>query len=134
MSLDDLKIKSEVYDRMSTLSLDSSITNISNLFANRLDLINIPSINLDNITNMENTFLNCNNLSSVSYTKITNMLPNASNLANQYLSNIGLNISKFNNNQLNILNSKGYIDAIPVEPIEKLTYYNIYYNTTDEEG
>lgn len=117
---------------MSTLSLDSSITNISNLFANRIDLVNIPSINLDNITNMEKTFLNCNNLSSVSYTKITNMLPNASNLTNQYLSNIGLNVSNFTNDQINILNSKGFVDAVIPEPITKLTYYNIYYNTNDE--
>ena len=119
---------------MSTLYLSDSITNISNLFANRIDLVNIPSINLDSITNMENTFYNCNNLSESSYITITNILPNASNLSNQYLSNIGLNFYKFTNDQLNILNIKGYIDAIPVEPISKLTYYNIYYNTIDEEN
>ena len=132
VSKDDLKFKSEVYDKMSTLSLDSSITNISNMFADRTDLVNIPTINLINITNMENTFLNCNNLSSVSYTKITNMLPNATNLTNQYLSNIGLNVSNFTNDQINILNSKGFVDAVIPEPITKLTYYNIYYNTNDE--
>lgn len=114
---------------MSTLSLENSITNISNLFANRLDLINIPFINLNNITNMENVFYNCVNLSKSTYATITNMLPLASNLTNQYISNIGLNISKFNDNQINILNSKGYVDAIYVP---KLTYYNIYYNTIDE--
>ena len=114
---------------MSTLNIDSSITNISNLFANRLDLVNVPFINLDNITNMENTFYNCRNLSESTYTTITNMLPLATNLSNQYLSNIGLNLGKFTDEQMNVLNSKGYIDAVV---IPKLTYYNIYYNTTEE--
>lgn len=129
MSKDDLKFKADIYDKMSTLNLSDSITNISDLFANRLDLINIPFINLNNITNMENTFYNCGNLSEFAYTAITNMLPLASNLTNQYLSNIGLNINNFTNDQINILNSKGFIDAVIPEPITKLTYYNIYYNT-----
>lgn len=109
---------------MSVLNLDVNITNISNLFANRLDLINIPFINLDNITNMENTFINCNNLSEASYGVIANMLPLASNLTNLYIENIGLTVTNFSGGQLAILNSKGYLDAIAPLP-----YYNIYYNT-----
>ena len=115
---------------MSILEFDANVTNISEMFANRTDLINIPVINLTNITNMENTFLNCTNLSLDSYSKLTNMLPLAMNLTNQYITNIGLNINKFTNDQLNILNSKGYLYD---SPISKLTYYNIYYNTNDEE-
>lgn len=128
INLNELKFKSLVYDNLSSLEFDINVTNISNMFANRIDLVNIPSINLNNITNMENTFLNCSNLSLESYDKITNMLPNASNLTNSYLINLGLDRANFTNAQLNILNIKGYIDAIP---LITLTYYNIYYNTND---
>ena len=132
LTKDQVRLKTNIWNDISNLELDSNVTNISNIFANRIDLIEIPNINLMNITNMENTFYNCVNLNDRAYFTLTNILPNANQLTNQYLTNIGLNISKFSNNQLNTLNSKGYIDAIPVEPVGKLTYYNIYYNTNDE--
>ena len=62
---------------------------------------------------MENAFYNCVNLNDRAYTILTNMLPNANQLTNQYISNIGLDINKFNTDQLNILNIKGYVDAVP---------------------
>ena len=50
------------------------------------------------------------------------MLPLASNLTNQYISNIGLNTSNFTYEQLQILNTKGYVDAIPALPAYKIVY------------
>ena len=52
------------------------------------------------------------------------MLPNANQLTNKYVANIGLNLARFDDDQLRILNNKGYIDAIP-KPVG-LTY-NITY-------
>lgn len=69
-------------------------------------------------------FHGCTNLSDVSIANITNMLPNANQLTNQYVANIGLNLARFDDDQLRILNNKGYIDAIP-KPVG-LTY-NITY-------
>lgn len=69
-------------------------------------------------------FHGCTNLSDVSIANITNMLPNANQLTNQYISSIGLNLARFDDDQLRILNNKGYIDAIP-QPVS-LTY-NITY-------
>lgn len=69
-------------------------------------------------------FHGCNNLSDASIANIVNMLPNASQLTNQYISSIGLNLARFDDDQLRILNNKGYIDAIP-KPVG-LTY-NITY-------
>ena len=40
------------------------------------------------------------------------MLPNANQLTNQYISNIGLNINNFTSAQITILNQKGYVDAV----------------------
>lgn len=100
--------KANVYSHMRSLELDSSVTNISGLFAGRDDLINIPYINLANITNMENTFYGCFSLSSESFGKIANMLPNANQLTNQYIRNIGLYPDMFDMEQYNILRDKGY--------------------------
>ena len=113
LTIEQVKIKTQIYSDLSYLELNSNVTNISNVFANRTDLIEIPNINLMNITNMENTFYNCVNLNDRAYNIITNILPNASQLTNQYISNIGLDINKFTNEQINILNVKGYIDAVP---------------------
>ena len=107
---DSLQIKMNLYDTLSNLNPKTSITNIANIFYNRYDLINIPYINLNSIQNMENAFYNCINLSHNSYAVITNMLPQASQLTNTYISNIGLNINKFNEDQINILKEKGYSD------------------------
>lgn len=112
LTAEQVKIKTQVFNDISNLELDSNITNMSNIFANRTDLIEIPNINLTNITNMENTFYNCVNLNDEAYITLTNILPNANQLTNQYISNIGLDINKFNTDQLNILNIKGYMDAI----------------------
>lgn len=113
LTVEQVKIKTQIYSDLSYLELNSNVTNISNVFANRTDLIEIPNINLINITNMENAFYNCVNLNDRAYTILTNMLPNANQLTNQYISNIGLDINKFNTDQLNILNIKGYVDAVP---------------------
>ena len=43
------------------------------------------------------------------------MLPNASQLTNQTLANIGLNMYNFTAHQIQILNAKGYTDAILTE-------------------
>lgn len=112
LTKDQIKIKTNIWTDISNLELDSNVTNISNIFANRIDLIEIPNINLINITNMENAFYNCINLNERAYSTLTNMLPNANQLTNQYISNIGLDINKFNTDQLNILNIKGYVDAV----------------------
>lgn len=76
------------------------------------------------VTNAHSMFSMCNNLSDESVANITNMLPNASQLTNQYVADIGLNLARFDDDQLRILNNKGYIDAIP-KPVG-LTY-NITY-------
>lgn len=115
LTTEQVKIKTQVFNDISNLELDSNVTNISNIFANRTDLIEIPNINLMNVTNMENTFYNCVNLNDRAYTTLTNMLPNANQLTNQYISNIGLDINKFNTDQLNILNIKGYVDAVVLD-------------------
>lgn len=112
LSRDQIRLKTNVWNNISNITLDVNITNISNVFANRTDLIEIPNINLMNITNMENTFYNCSNLDERAYNTLTNILPNANQLTNQYISNIGLDINKFNTDQLNILNIKGYVDAV----------------------
>lgn len=124
LTTEQVKIKTQIYSDLSYLELDNSITNISNIFANRTDLIEIPNINLMNITNMENTFYNCVSLNDRAYNIITNILPNASQLTNLYISNIGLDVNKFTNEQINILNVKGYIDAIVPGPAIQ-NYYEI---------
>lgn len=106
------RAEATVYSNFYELNLATDITNISELFAERTDLSNIPFINCYFINNMENTFLNCTNLSVESYNTITSMLPNATQLTNKYLSNIGLNVSNFTSAQITTLNSKGYLDAI----------------------
>jgi len=89
-----------------------NVTSMHALYVNCTNLANIPEFNTNKVTYMTNIFLNCNNLSSPSYANIANSLPNASQLTNQYISNIGLNVNKFTTEQLTILNQKGYVDAI----------------------
>ena len=74
--------------------------------------------------------MNCSKLSEDSYTNITNMLPQANNLSNTYISNLGLSVDNFSIEQIAILNAKGYTDAIAQ------SYSNVYHisiNTTDTE-
>lgn len=89
----------------------SNVKDASSMFRYDRTLENIPELNFVNATNMVNTFLQCSNLTSASYENIANGLPNANQLTNQYLINIGLNVSKFSADALAILNQKGYIDA-----------------------
>lgn len=116
---------------------DFSINNVhlmSYMFDRCRALIDIPILNLDNTTNMVCTFRYCNNLSVNAYANIANSLPLANNLSNQYISNIGLNISNFTSEQISILNNKGYIDAIPVEPIiSDDNSYTVTYSLTNKE-
>ena len=89
----------------------SNVRDASGMFRYDRTLENIPELNFVNATNMVNTFLQCSNLTSTSYENIANGLPNANQLTNQYLVNIGLNVNKFSADALTILNQKGYIDA-----------------------
>ena len=93
---------------------------------NLVDLSGIANWDTNNITNIEKMFGDCNNLSIKSYKEIANMLPQASQLTNRYISNIGLNVQKFGQEQLRILNNKGYIDAVYVE--NKQQNYILIYN------
>ena len=108
----------------------SNVTNMSWMFYNCLNLTTIPNFNTNKVTNMAFMFNNCYNLSSNSYANIANSLPLAINLTNQYISNIGLNISNFTIEQIRILNSKGYLDAIYIEGAA--TAYDIYYTLVEE--
>lgn len=111
--------------------LDSrNVTQMNGMFRDCSNLSRVPTLNMDNVYEAQDMFYNCNNISSESYERITNMLPLAENLANQYLSYLGLVNTKFTPEQLTILNIKGYIDAIPPQPS---SVYNIYY-TLREEG
>ena len=89
----------------------SNVRDASSMFRYDRTLENIPELNFVNATNMVNTFLQCSNLTSASYENIANGLPNANQLTNQYLLNIGLSVNKFSADALAILNQKGYIDA-----------------------
>ena len=99
---------------------------MSYAFCNCVNLANISSFSAYNTANMQDIFTNCNNLSADSYANIANSLPLAANLANQYVVNLGLNIINFTDEQVIILNNKGYIDAIPRTNRIGLTY-NITY-------
>ena len=90
----------------------SKVTSMHDMFYNCYNLTTVPVLNMSNVTNIRNIFYYCTNLSDASIANITNMLPNANQLTNQYVTNIGLNLNRFDNNQLRILNNKGYIDAI----------------------
>ena len=102
----------------------SKVTDMTSTFSGCNNLVTVPVLNTSNVTSMYSTFYGCTNLSDVSIANITNMLPNANQLTNQYVANIGLNLARFDDDQLRILNNKGYIDAIP-KPVG-LTY-NITY-------
>lgn len=91
----------------------SNVTNMSECFWNCYRLFNVHVFNMSSVTNAESMFVYCNQyLSSESYANIANSLPLATNLTNQYISNIGLDINRFNPTQILILNNKGYTDAI----------------------
>ena len=90
----------------------SNITTMMSAFEGCTNLGDVPQLNLINVTSIFHAFEGCTNLSVNSYANIANSLPNASQLSNQYIADIGLNINKFTNEQLTILNQKGYVDAI----------------------
>lgn len=87
----------------------SNVTNTYCMFAACFNLIDVPSFNTSNVKNMERMFVSCTNLSNNSIANIVNSLPLANQLANNYVNNIGLNISKFTSTQKNILRNKGYL-------------------------
>lgn len=117
---------------LQTFAINNSRTtdmlyNTANAFYNCQNLTTISNkINMANVKNAENMFYNCINLSNDSYNIIVNFLPNANQLTNQYISNIGLNIERFNKIQKTILYHKGYQDFEAYSSI-----WNIYY---DEMG
>ena len=136
VSVEDARAKVYVYNTYKSLSLNTTITNLSNIFKDYNHLVKIPTINANNVLdlsgafsncynlvdintitmpkviNIENIFYNCTNLSSKSYDNIVNCLPETTNLTNKYFASTGLNISKLTNEHLFILNSKGYLDII----------------------
>ena len=102
----------------------NNVMDMTFMFRNCHNLVDIPNLNMSKVTSMGLTFQYCFNLSDASIANIVNSLPNANQLSNQYISGIGLNLARFDDDQLRILNNKGYIDAIP-QPVG-LTY-NITY-------
>lgn len=92
----------------------NNVTDMAEMFKYCRNLSTIggfSSWNLSSVTNMTNAFYYCNSLSSTSIQYLVNVLPTATQLSNQYLKNMGLNIEKLTYDQLHILNNKGYIDA-----------------------
>lgn len=90
----------------------SNVTTMMSAFEGCTNLGDVPQLNFVNVTSMFHAFEGCTNLSINSYANIANSLPNASQLSNQYIADIGLNINRFTTEQLTILNQKGYVDAI----------------------
>ena len=93
----------EVYNNLSYLELNASITNIDSMFSGCVSLIAVPQFNTNEVTSMSSMFADCNNLSNVSIQNIINMCLN-SNITNiQYKNLSNTNIyspfynTKFNN-------------------------------------
>ena len=84
-----------------------NVTDMTSTFSGCNNLVTVPVLNTSNVTSMYGTFYGCTNLSDASIANIVNMLPNASQLTNQYISSIGLNLARFDDDQLRILNNKG---------------------------
>lgn len=103
----------------------SNVLYMSNMFYGCNNLQTIYPFNTSNVVNMSLMFYNCINLTNESYANIVNSLPLASNLTSTKVSNIGLDLDRLTKEQINILNSKGYTDTIPV--LETSNTYNIYY-------
>lgn len=148
LTTEQVKIKAQIYNDLSYLELDPSLTNLSGAFrsfnitslpnfntsnvtdmsytfASCTNLVNVPEFNTSKVTDMRGMFNGCINLSDASIADITNSLPLAANLTNQYVTNIGLNLERFDDDQLRILNTKGYIDVIAPEEGVPQNYYNI---------
>lgn len=87
----------------------SNAINMNGMVTACFNLVDVPSFNTFNVRNMERMFYNCVNLSNSSIANIVNSLPPANQLANTYINNIGLNISKFTSTQKDILRNKGYL-------------------------
>lgn len=93
----------------------ASVQNAMNMFYNCENLIDVPLYNLMAATSIENMFYNCLNLSDKSYTNIIAGLPQAAQLTNQYVDNIGLNIEKLTVTHMVMLRQKGYL-GIEIPP------------------
>lgn len=88
----------------------SNLYSANYMFLNCTNLVNIPVLNLNNLRMAGDMFNGCNNLSDTSYANIVNSLPNASQMYNKFVSNIGLDINRFTVAQKTILKNKGYVD------------------------
>lgn len=128
--LDSLFINCQNLQTVKDIQILNHGINAYRMFKDCENLENFENINMPLLKEATDMFEGCNNLSVNSYATIASMLPLAANLTQQTLSHIGLDNHKFTNEQLTILNTKGYIDAIPKYPSD---VYNIYY-TLREEG
>lgn len=88
----------------------SNLRYAQGMFLGCTNLVNVPVLNLINLQMAYNMFSNCNNLSDASYANIINSLPDASQMYNKFVSNIGLDINRFTTAQKTILKNKGYVD------------------------
>ena len=89
----------------------SNVEDMTEMFANCFNLVDIPKLNMNNVRFLSWCFYNCTNLSNESISYIVNSIPVASQLSNQCFSNTGLHPSMLNNEQILILNLKGYLDC-----------------------
>lgn len=89
----------------------SNVIDATGMFRYDTYLADVPELNFANALYMVNTFSMCGSLTPASYENIANGVPNANQLSNQYISNMGLNVAKFSASALAVLNAKGYIDA-----------------------
>lgn len=106
----------------------SNVKTADNLFYNCINLQNITNIVFNvNTRSLRNAFYNCTNLTYTTYAELANKLPSALNLQNKYLNNMGLSNMYFTTDQINILNRKGYLDAVPLNTSNWSTIYNLYY-------
>ena len=107
----------------------SNVINMCNMFSYCNNLSDVPIFNMQSARNIFNMFSNCNNLSANAYANIANMLPIATQLYNQTLNYIALNILNFTDEQKRILGNKQYLEAIPyiINTSNVSSYWNIYY-------
>lgn len=93
-------------------------SNLSHLFANRTDLKVLGYLSFGNntgITNMEGIFEGCNNIDDSCWARMLCNLPDANQITNKHISNMGIDPAKVLNNQIvntlyrGWITNKGYI-------------------------
>lgn len=88
LEIEDIAKKSEAYSRFINLYPNTSITNMSEIFSNNINIQTTPMIDTTNITNMSNMFSRCINLiniplyNTVNVTDMSNMFSGCTNLVN----------------------------------------------------